>query len=95
MERRIKVYNGAPEYGAVCRVPRGNVAARAKLEARTEAFRQGADEWVTANLWPDTLECVSAHSPEFVRFVGIPTDDFGVILRYQETLVNRCERWKP
>lgn len=95
MERRIKVYNGAPEYVAVCRTPRAAIAAHARAEARTQAFKQGANDWIKENIAPEELECVPASSPEFARFVGIPAEDFGVLLRYQETLINRCERWKP
>lgn len=84
MERPIEVWNGAPERGGICRI-----------NASVLSQRLNIPEHVLAPVLAEGVECIPATDPRFQEFGCITFDDIGVIQRYTETLLNRCEKWKP
>lgn len=96
MERKIEVWNGAPEYGAICRKNAPDVKAFIESESSRADIRDYSGKIVATMIKEpgNGFRCITTDSPEFAEFGAIRFDDIGVILRYTETLINRCERWK-
>lgn len=94
-ERKVKLYNGAPEMNGICRLSRSAIKRFASRQLKTQA---GKDSVATAvkegfAVDPKEIECVRADSREFARYGCYAFDDIGVILRWQEALLHTCEKW--
>lgn len=84
MERKVEVWNGAPEVGGICRMTPDQAARKtngnpfiAKMAIRNR--RQ---------------ECIDAREDRFKEYGAMTFSDIGVIQRYIETLINSCKGWK-
>lgn len=96
MERKIEIWNGAPEYEGICRKTSPAVKEFIESESSRADIRNYSGQIVATMLKADDgFVCIPASSEEFKEFGAIRFDDIGVILRYTETLINRCEKWKP
>lgn len=84
MERPIEVWNGAPERGGICRI-----------NASVLSQRLDIPEHVLAPIIAEGVECIPATDPKFQEYGCMSFDDMGVIRRWEEALLNRCEKWKP
>lgn len=84
MERPVEVWNGAPEHGGIC-----------KINASVLSQRLNIPEHVLAPIIAEGVDCMPATDPRFQSYGCMTFDDIGVIQKYTETLLNRCEKWKP
>lgn len=94
MERPVKFYSGNPEKMAMCRNTKEQLAEYIVDAASKEITKQVAKGIVNAILAEDVQECILSSSDAFKTLAGVPWDDIGVMLRYQENLVFSCEKWK-
>lgn len=86
MEKKIAIWNGAPEKAGICRMTQDAVSKQS-----------GYSKPLVAKVFSNNGEivCIEATDPAFARFGAMTFDDIGVLQRYIETLLNRCEKWKP
>jgi len=84
MERPIQVWNGAPEEIGICRMSVKDIAeATGNGEILVHRFADNKD-----------YVCISANEVVFKTFGCMTFEDYGVLQRYIETLIDRCARWK-
>lgn len=84
MERPIEVWNGSPENGGICRI---NAAVLSR--------RLNIPEHILAPILAEGVDCIPANDERFKEFGCMTFEDMGVIRRWEETLLDRCEKWKP
>lgn len=83
MERPISVWNGAPEVGGICRINAESLAK--KLNIPENILREAI---------ADGIECIQATDDRFKEYGCMTFDDIGVIRRWEEALLQQCEKWK-
>lgn len=93
MERPVKLFNGAPERGAVCRLSKKAIARVAKKLLKTREAKDQVSDVVKVMFAPDEIDCVSASSREFASYGCYTFSDIGVMLRWQEALLHSCDKW--
>lgn len=93
LEHPVKFWNGTPERSAVCRTSSKKVIAFVQRELITDTARQQAATAIREALARDQVECVAADSEAFGGFVALTFEDIGALLRFQENLLFKCEKW--
>ena len=86
MERPVTIWNGAPEKAAICKMTPDQIQKRS-----------GYSKDMIAKVFTNNgeIECISCDDPKFEKFGGMTFEDIGVWQRYVETLIYKCEKWKP
>jgi hypothetical protein len=85
MARKIKIWNGAPEENAICRMSSENLAN--KLEGVEFLIKQ-VHKGTRANV------CIDASDEKFKAYSCMTFDDLGVLYDYIQTLIYQCKEWK-
>lgn len=94
MERPVKLYYGSPERESLCRITKADIEASAKRVFRYGKTKAHVRKALDILIAEDAEECVPASDRAFAAFAGITFADLGVIMRYQEALVYKCEKWR-
>jgi hypothetical protein len=79
----------------MCRTTVAKAVSFAKRSLVSDTSKAYVSKVMQAALVKDAVECVRADQKEFAAFVGLTADDLGVLLRYQESLIFNCAKWKP
>lgn len=86
MSKPVEIWNGAPEVGGICRLTKAEIKAKTKIPTKViNAIFAESEE----------MTCIDARAKEFEKFACLTFDDVAVLQKYTETLINKCEKWKP
>lgn len=94
MEHPVKLYNGAPEVGGICRLKQAAIAKWAKKNLAQEESKKYVNAAVKQMFSEDDVECIDAKSDKFKSYGCYSFEDIRVMLRYEENLLYSCEKWK-
>lgn len=83
MDKKVKVYNGSPEVGGICRGP--------NTMKKTKAIKNS--DFVIDNK-ADSRECIDAYDDKFKAYGCMTFVDMAVLQKYTETLIKNCKKWK-
>lgn len=87
MDRKIKIWNGAPEEAGICRMSTADLAREAEIQIPVrilKRFHQGTT----------SMECIRADDESFKAFACLTFEDIGVLNAYIEKLINSCKKWE-
>lgn len=85
MERKVKIWNGAPEEAGICRISTQELANKLNtVSYLLKPFHKGTK----------SIECLSASDDRFKQYASLTFDDLGVIYKLIETMQLKCEKWK-
>ncbi len=93
MERPVKLYNGVPERGAICRLSQSAIARVAKKMLAEDESKRQVDRAVKMIFAADEIECIESTEKKFSSYGCYSFSDIGVMLRWQEALLHSCEKW--
>lgn len=85
-ERKVKIWNGAPEVGGVCRMSTPELKEKTQIKAPVflmKRIHQGTKE----------VECIQATDEAFKKYACLTFEDLGVLYDYIETLIYSCKKW--
>lgn len=85
MTRPIKVWNGAPEVGGICRMDAKEVSEQSGLPL--VILKRAMDKLAVRG-------CLDSTDPIFKSYACLTFADLKVIYDYTETLINQCKKWK-
>jgi hypothetical protein len=84
MERKIKVWNGIPETGEICRTSSVALASNVGgIAFVLKAFHKGTF----------SKECISTKDEAFKKYGSLTFEDIGVLYDYIQALNYKCEKW--
>lgn len=85
-DRKIKVWNGSPEYAGICRMSSKNLKRDGNLGVPLPLLKkihQGTTGY----------ECIQATDQTFKQYACLTFDDLGVLNAYIEKLILSCKKW--
>lgn len=84
MDRKIKIYNGAPEEIGICRLSTATLADKLNTYPYfLKQFHKGTTSY----------ECIGAAEDRFKQYSCMSFEDLGVLYKYIETLIYQCKKW--
>jgi hypothetical protein len=86
-ERKVKIWNGAPEEAGICRMSTQNLKSASGIQ--TPLFLMKKIHQGTTN-----YECMKAKDPAFEKYACLTFEDLGVLYAYIETLIYSCKEWE-
>lgn len=96
MERPIKLYNGVSARSEVCRLSQAQIQQLTQPQVVYDSTKEMLAQAIPHIFdEPPVLECIPANDERFDSMGAFTFDDLGVLLRYQEKLLNACEKWSP
>ena len=84
MERKVKVWNGAPEEGGICRMSSASIA---------KLIKKPFKEVRAHHLGTTDMECLDAREEQFKQYACLTFEDLGVIYGYIQALNQQCKKW--
>lgn len=85
MERKIKIWNGAPEENGICRMTTDDLADKLNtVNYILKGVHKGTRNY----------ECIDARDEKFKEYASLTFDDLGVMYNYIQTLIFSCKEWK-
>lgn len=86
--RKIKIWNGAPEVGGICRMSSKGLKREVDLQLPLPLIKKVHQGFIGQ-------ECLAAIDPTFKTYACLTFDDIGVLYDYIQTLIYSCKEWKP
>lgn len=92
MERKVKIWNGAPEEAGICRM------STKDLKSNIEEVI-GRDTKIPVRLMKKIhqgyigMECLQATDQAFQQYACLTFEDLGVLYDYIEKLIYSCKKW--
>jgi len=86
MRNPVKVWNGSPERGSICRINSDKVSQETGIP-------KNIVKQVVANV-STQIDCIDAYDDQFKKYACMTFDDLGSLYEYSERLINSCQRWK-
>lgn len=81
MERQITLYKGCPEVEGICKKTKAET--KAEIVAALNSLPAGqVSEWLEKNINGVSIKYLPAKSKEFAKYVSMPAEDLGVILKF-------------
>lgn len=87
MKKKVKVWNGTPEYTAICREGPDTVARKLNMPLHFSRM-------IVEEVSKENLVCIHATDVRFKSYGCMSWEDIGVIQEYIEILKNKCAKWK-
>lgn len=94
MERKVKIWNGAPEEAGICRLSTANLKNEIelnlpdgrKIQLPLKLFKKVHQGYLGT-------QCLQATDPSFEKYACLTFDDLGVLYDYIEKLIYSCKKW--
>ena len=84
MDRKVKIWNGAPEEIGICRMSTKHLAYKINgVEFLLKSYHKGSNAY----------ECIGASTDEFKKYACLTFSDLAVINGYIEKLIYSCKKW--
>lgn len=88
MERPISLFAGCPQFEGICKYSKKQVEAQVKPKLPSIASESVAD-WIEVNIdgvIDKKVRVLPAKSKEFSKYVSLPKEDLGVLMKYIDDL---------
>lgn len=96
MERKVKIWNGAPEEAGICRISSAKI--KKNIERDFTQYNQHVKiiplPYIKAvHEDPKEAECLQATDLKFEKYACLTFEDLGVLYDYIEKLSYSCKKW--
>jgi hypothetical protein len=84
MERKVKIWNGAPEEIGICRLSTNDLSDKLNaVKFVLKSYHAGTSRY----------ECLPAEDERFKSYACLTFEDLGVMYAYIQELNFKCEKW--
>jgi hypothetical protein len=86
MERKVKIWNGAPEEAGICRMSSKDLKERSGMTYPLKMIKKVHQGFIGT-------ECIEATDEQFKAYACLTFQDLGVLNAYIEKLIYSCKKW--